>query len=329
MLLGLQTGSHMVHRWATWALQRSKRGLQEESILEGLLWTSLMYSYVAKVHFHHLWPDIWHKIEKPPTRFVPFWLAWWWPTTSMLRGGRWWSEVLASLPSLNSWYTAGIQLQQGLPGLSKLCLAYANSKHPQNITKPLCNVTWWKFKNFQNFDGSPKVNDFTLFVCVKRDHRLPRGVLFCRSAISPADNHYFFRMVFEIGRRHVQRDLCMSHVCGKCKCPWWVPAQHILYHPDSSCIFQECLVMSSHLFAQMYATLLHWTLHEKCCVAVRQRYKILNPDKLRGSYGKSASEFFWGSPQCHKLVSNSTISGETDAPWKTWYCDTESFMLNV
>lgn len=257
MLLGLQTGSHMVHRWATWALQRSKRGFQEESILEGLLWTSLMYSYVAKVHFDHLWPDIWHKIEKPPTRFVPFWLAWWWPTTSMLRGGRWWSEVLASLPSLNSWYTAGIQLQQGLPGLSKLCLAYANSKHPQNITKPLCNVTWWKFKNFQNFDGSPKVNDFSLFVCVKRDHRLPRGVLFCTSAISPADNHYFFRMVFEIGRRHVQRDLCMSHVCGKCKWPWWVPAQHILYHPAFFIIFQECLVIYSlkcmlHCYTERY-----------------------------------------------------------------------------
>lgn len=157
-------------------------------------------------------------------------------------------------------------------------IAYANRKHPQNITKPLCNVTWWKFKNFQNFDGSPKVNDFSLFVCVKRDHRLPRGVLFCTSAISPADNHYFFRMVFEIGRRHVQRDLCMSHVCGKCKCPWWVPAQHILYHPA---FFKNVLsfIRSNVCYtATLNAT---WKMLCRCATEVQDPEPWQTPRELR------------------------------------------------
>ena len=119
------------------------------------------------------------------------------------------------------------------------------------------------------------------------------------------DNNYFFRMVFEIGRRQ-------APILGGSQ-----PGVLFACEKYFRCGLQDHRLQRELLccdWCMMFWTWRAWRFDQflgfaHC--ALLDRYKILNPDKLRGSYGKPRPELFgtWNKQLAKQQASGRTNSG--------------------
>lgn len=123
---------------------------------------------------------------------------------------------------------------------------------------------------------------------------------------------------------------------GTCVCPMYVANANGLgeSQPSTSCIILHFSSFFKNVLSFIrsnvcYTATLNATwkmLWYLCATEVQDPEPWQTPRELR----KVCVLIFLRIPTTRKNWFRSVLySGEMDAPWKTWYCDTEPFMLNV